>query len=54
MHVPTHGQWWSNIETQLLQKEQWCVLGGLYIPQDLHNFVSQTLVQIYNRNKWGL
>lgn len=30
MHWPTHGQWWSNLWTQLLQIEQWEARGGRY------------------------
>lgn len=37
MHVPTQGQWWSNLYTHISQSEQWDVLGGRYIPHVLQN-----------------
>lgn len=38
MHWPTHGQWWSNLWTQLLQIEQWKARGGRYSWQVSQNF----------------
>lgn len=38
MHWPTHGQWWSNFWTQLLQIEQWEARGGRYSKQVSQNF----------------
>ena len=38
MHWPTHGQWWSNLWTQLLQMEQCEDRGGRYRRQVSQNF----------------
>lgn len=38
MHWPTHGQWWSNLCTQLLQIEQWDARGGRYSKHVSQNF----------------
>jgi hypothetical protein len=37
MHWPTHGQWWSNFWTQLLQMEQCEDRGGRYLRQVSQN-----------------
>lgn len=37
MQVPSHGQWWSNLSTQLLQIPQWDALGGLQQEHVLQN-----------------
>lgn len=37
MHWPTHGQWWSNLWTQLLQMEQWEARGDRYNKQVSQN-----------------
>jgi len=38
MQFPTHGQWWSNLSTQLLQILQCEEKGGLIIKHVLQNF----------------
>lgn len=42
IHWPTHGQWWSNFWTQLLQIEQWEARGGRYSKQVSQNFTFTT------------
>jgi hypothetical protein len=39
MHWPTHGQWWSNFWTQLLQMEQCEDRGRRYLRQVSQNFI---------------
>ena len=39
MHVPTHGQWWSKISTQLSQYAQCCRESGAHSEFDVHQIV---------------
>ena len=47
MQLPTHGQWWSNFSTHILQVLQWETPGGLIMWQVLQNFTLNRMPLMY-------